>query len=344
MQLFVLLTLTSTLLAAESLQLPLLSETPPTTNPSIRSSRRGFLATAAAFGGVTLLPQPSSAVVPITPKEIDAGVGLARWKRPKPPARKISRQDLAQDFAIMLIRSSYIETVQLEIGPMNQLERDMYLVRTAEYEPYRNLVEAVKQGDLTDPYYFDYMSLVQYLTINRALKNPQTEYDQQEPIMEDNGLQSSRFNAVHIKRSLPDDMLVSTHDERVGTAILGYLNDIFGNTSIAIPKFNSEDKPSHAQVLQALKQLINLFLVNGFAWEGKAELVKSNNKSGTFLLTLSNPATLWSAQCLEKANFPLRNDFLLKTAKQLVTSMGYTVTSSAVKIDGNKELSYLIIQ
>jgi hypothetical protein len=280
--------------------------------------------------------------------------------RPKPPSTKdVPRQKLSLDFAALLMRSSYVETAQLEIGPVNQLERDMYLVRTAEYEPYLSSVNGpVQQGDITDPYYFDFMSFVQYVTINRALKDPETEYDQQEPITGEGGLQSTKFDTVHVKRTLPDDVLVATHEQRVGTAILNFLTDRFGGTPAAVPTtaaaFDGDPqrrRPENVQVLQqALTKLVNLFLISGFAWEGKAELIVKGNGSSrgkgttTFLLTLENPATLWSAQCLARQRAPLRNDFLLKTAKELVKSMGYEVASSSVKVEGNKELSYLTVQ
>ena len=316
------------------------------------NNRRNFLAnTATAVATITttvlLQPQQSAwAVAPITTKEIDGGVGVPRWTRPKPPSpTKVPRQPLGLDLAVMLTRGSYIETAQLDVGPVQQLERDMYLVRTSEYEPYRDSLAEVgatlKQGDLTDPYYFDYMSLVQYLTINRALSHPEAEYDDQEFIMDDNGVATADFNTRHVSRSVPNDKLVTTHDERVGTAILSYLTDVFGSTEIAIPAYDSF--PDTTQVFRALKQLVNLFLVSGFAWEGTAVVQQGKNNNGSFLLTLKHPATLWSAQCLAKAKAPLRNDFLLKTAKQLVKSMGYRVVSSSVKVDGTSEQSYLTI-
>lgn len=339
------------------------SPTTTTVDPSPPPpTRRGFLSTAAtsALGGVGIglsggviaflaAPRRALAVVPITSEQAEKGIGggLSRKVRP-PPKDKVPRQPLALDFAVMLTRSSYIETAQLEIVPVNQLERDMYLVRTAEYQPYQKATAgAVKQGDLTDPYYFDFMSLVQYLTINRAVQDPQRDFDQMEPITNDDGTQSLDFKQVSIHRTLPDTMLIPTHHERVGNTILSYM-DRYKGSGIDLPTFDGKPRLGNDAMLQTFSQLVRLFLVNGFAWEGKAELVPSkvggggDSGGGTFRLTLDNPATLWSSQCL--AREPLRNDFLRKTAVQLARSMGYTVSSSSAKLQGNSEVTYLTIE
>mmetsp|Transcript_9623 Transcript_9623/g.17496 ORF Transcript_9623/g.17496 Transcript_9623/m.17496 type:complete len:351 (+) Transcript_9623:255-1307(+) len=317
----------------------------PTTN-TISNSRRGFLSTgaASAFGTLSLSVFPTQharAVEPLTSEEADAGIGGGVTRKLRPPSKdKVPRQKLALDFAVMLTRSSYIEAAQLEIVPVNQLERDMYLVRTSEYQPYVKATEgAVKQGDLTDPFYFDFMCAVQYLTINRALQDPQKDFEQLEPIQNEDGTQSTEFRKVSIRRTLPDNLLIPTYEARVGATILSFLNDRFKDSEIGLLKLDTP-RPGTAAMLQTFSQLLNLFLINGFAWEGKAELVSEKaDGSPTFRFLLRNPATLWSSKCL--ANAPVRNDYLRKTAVQLAKSMGYTVASSSVKLEGNSECTYL---
>lgn len=319
---------------------------------SFISSRRGFLSTAtiSAFGTASALTfqQKAQAVVPLTDKEADSGIGGGIARKVRPPQKdKVPRQDLALDFAVMLTRSSYIETAQLEIVPVNQLERDMYLVRTAEYQPYLKAAVSggapVRQGDLTDPYYFDFMSGVQYLTINRAMKDPQKDFDQQEPIQNEDGTQSTRFKTVSIQRTMPDDFLIPTFDERVGNTILSFIKDRYKDAGIGLSLFDTA-KPGSAAMLQVFSELVNLFLINGFAWEGKASLMSSENADGTmsFSLSLQNPATLWSSQLLKKA--PVANDFLRKTAVQLAKSMGYSIVSSSSQLKGNTELTQLVLK
>lgn len=311
------------------------------------SSRRAFFfesvsSAAAALTAVTW-PGTARAVPPLS--KADEGRIHKQMAAVQPPTT-LPRQQLALDFAVSLTRSSYVETDQLDIIPVNQLERDMYQVRTTEYEPYAQRTGFFIQGDLTNPKYFDYMSAVQYLIINRAIQDPDTDFDELQPVQGDPDSESydPKWETVHVHRSVPVQDLVSTHDARVGASILDYVRDTYDGTPIALPKFSTSPRPSLDEVEQSLAQLVKLFLINGFGWEGEVE--KRSNKSattGTFVLTLDAPATLWSATCLQRAKLPLRNDFLLKTAKQLVQSMGYAVESSRVKLQGNQEISTLTI-
>ena len=257
-----------------------------------------------------------------------------------PPGEKIQRQKLALNFAVLLTRSSYAETDQLDIVPVNQLERDMYQIRTTEYQPYVQRAGSVSQGDLTNPKHFDYMSCVQYLTINRAMKDPETDFEELQPKKSDpnSGAWNPELEKASVHRTVPTELLVPTHDERVGKTILDYMYDTYRGTPIALPSVPIQSRQSIEEIQQSLSQLVKLFLINGFAWEGKAQIANKGAKEGqtTFLLSLNAPATLWSGSCLEKQKAAVRNDFLLKTAKQFVQSMGYSVVSSSVKIKGNR--------
>jgi hypothetical protein len=192
------------------------------------------------------------------------------------------------------------------------------------------------QGDLTDPKYFDYMSCVQqYLVINRAMKDPETDFEELQPKECDPTSEDydPDLQTVHIHRTVPKELLVATYDERVGTSILDYIHDTYRGTPIVLPDFAPAEsllhEPNIEEVRQSLAQLVKLFLINGFARGGNVQnIIAKNNKKAstenssttttTFLLTLQTPVTLWSGSCLDKQKAPVRNDFLLKTAKQLV--------------------------
>jgi hypothetical protein len=94
-------------------------------------------------------------------------------------------------------------------------------------------------------------------------------------------------------------------------------------------------------LLASLEQMMKLFLVNGFAWEGNASMKSSSNeKAGaTFSLIFTSPATLWSGQALmaRKAN-PL-NNFALKVALVMAQDAGYKILTSSTHYSGNKEIS-----
>lgn len=94
---------------------------------------------------------------------------------------------------------------------------------------------------------------------------------------------------------------------------------------------------------------INLFLINGYAFDGNAEIQKASSVPGstegaTFSLTLRSPATLWGGKALSFQKSPLKNDYLLKTATALAQDLGYRVVSSSVIYEGNSEVSLLTLQ
>jgi len=124
---------------------------------------------------------------------------------------------------------------------MDQFQRDFFLIRSAEYEAYTQQLGPglVQQGDLTDPYYFDFISFAQYLTINRILSsNPPAVFTEQQAI--DVGPDEPNvFEPRVIRRdpSLKINQLIADHRRRVGLSILNKLDEIFGGDAItALPK------------------------------------------------------------------------------------------------------------
>ena len=113
--------------------------------------------------------------------------------------------------------------------------------------------------------------------------------------------------------SLSNAMLPSEHDRRMGTAILNRLDDVFGKTPSALPVVTAAgNRLSNDEILSALQQLVKLFLVNGYAWDGSVSRVESSSASGQqqFCLTLTSPASLWGTRSLHQEGKPLLNDFL----------------------------------
>lgn len=330
-------------------------------------ARRKFLTGGLVFSalpvGLLFSPQSGHAVAPITQYDTENGIAkVARLMRSKPP--KILRQRIATDFAVLLMRSSYAITDTLDIIPMNQFQRDFFLIRSAEYENYVQSLGPgyVKQGDLTDPSYFDFISFAQYLTINRALSDPPYIFEELQPVTVPSGsvdetlndsVQLQKFETVVIRRSLPNDRLIEEFDQRMGQAILQYIDDTYNDTASSLPRL-SNPRPPVDEVEAGLTQLLKLFLVNGFAWEGQVKVVTSRQNNNpsiledasgvTFCLTLVSPASVWGHESLLHQRCPLRNDYLLKTAKQLVQRMGYSIASSSIKFEGTSELSYLTLR
>ena len=320
------------------------------------------------------------AAPPMTAGEADnVGARLSRsFLRPKPP--KVLRPKLDQDFAVLLMRSSYNVLDELDVVAMDQFQRDFFLIRQAEYQPYVNLLGAgfVKQGDLTDPYYFDFISFAQYKAINREITmDPAFVFEEKQPVEVGEDEPQTFVNKV-IRRdpALTNEMLPIEHSKRVGKRILERLDNLFGGTKSGLPIFSSS-RASPLELQAALDQLVKLFLLNGFAWDGSVSLISQDSKGKLqFCLSLTSPATIWGGQSLQAERCPLQNDYLyvvetrhatvveiayefdmpkkqsahffvsndsMKVAKLVVQRYGYVVVGSSVKYDGTKELNYLTV-
>lgn len=319
------------------------------------TSRRALLSSSLVFplmaGGITIIPDEAIAALPMTAGEADGlGARAQRAMQPKPP--KVLRPKLNMNFAVLLMRSSYNALNDIDCVAMDQFQRDFFLIRQAEYQPYVESLGPgfVTQGDLADPYYFDFISFAQYATIAREIsQDPPLVFEEQQGI--DMGEDKpQKFEAVIIRRdpALTNDKLASEHSRLVGDAILARLEETFGESDSAIPRIAKGSRPDAETLLASLSQLVKLFLVNGFAWDGNVSIEKLGSGpggSGTqFCIAFTAPATLWSGKVLKLRRADPINSFALKTATAFVAQTGYSVVSSSVKYDGNQELSYFTIR
>lgn len=294
-----------------------------------------------------LFPTDSLAAPPMASGEADSvGARLERSARKKPP--RVLRNKLNLDFGVLLMRSSYAALDELDCVPMDQFQRDFFLIRQAEYLPYSNSLGpgAVRQGELTDPYYFDFISFAQYATINRDIDKPPKVFEEQQPVEVPDG-ELQKFKGVVVRRQIDSKNLAVRHGEIVGDMILDRLNQIFAATDSAIPTMPPGSRPEASTVLAALKQLLVLFVINGFAFSGSAAISKESPSSGAgteFTIILNNPATLWSGLALQLRRCKVTNDFYLKTARAMLFRAGYKIENSKVIYEGGKEITTFTVR
>ena len=133
-------------------------------------SRRSILIEGAAAASSLLIPLPSFANVPISVSDLEdtkrtiTSFELRREAVGRPKPTKLFRRQLDQQFAVLLMRTSYSVLDEMDVVAMDQFQRDFFLIRSTYYEDYVSSLGGsgvVKQGDLTDPSYFDYISFAQ---------------------------------------------------------------------------------------------------------------------------------------------------------------------------------------
>ena len=319
------------------------------------SSRRRWMTSISSstlsLSGVMIFssyPNVAAAAPPLTAETADnVSARAERAFRPKPA--RVLRPRMNLDFAVLLMRSSYNAVDDLDIVAMDQFQRDFFLIRQAEYKTYADSLGAgaMQQGDLADPNYFDFISFAKYATILREIVNPPSVFEEQQPVDVGEG-EPQQFNSVVVKRnpSVSNNDLPRKFDEIVGNAILDKLIEKFGDTASAIPKIEEGSLPEATTVLATIQQLVNLFVVSGFAWSGTASMQtkSTDNDSGAvgtqYSITFTSPATLWSGTSLkQKKNPALTNDFVLKTVKAMLSRAGYIVVNDSVKYANYQEVT-----
>jgi len=276
----------------------------------------------------------------------NVGARFERAMRKKPP--KVLRNKLNLEFAVLLMRSSYNALDELDCVAMDQFQRDFFLTRQAEYQPYVDMLGpgAVQQGDLTNPAYFDFISFSQYATINREITNPETVFEEQQPVEVAEG-EPQKFVPIVIKRNVESASLGAKFDEMVGDRILDRLDEIFGRTEAQIPQVDRSSDA--ASVLKAIVQLKTLFVINGFAFDGNVFISKDSATKGSsaigteFTCKFTAPATLWSGQALQQKGVKVTNAFFLKTASALLRRGGFAVSNPSLEYTSNQEITTFTI-
>lgn len=322
-------------------------------NPSRRRWLSSISSVALTVGG-TILPSgqrgAASAAPPLTADVADNLSARAERAFLRPRPAKVLRPRMNLDFAVLLMRSSYDAVDDIDVVAMDQFQRDFFLVRQTEYKSYADMLGpgAMMQGDLADPNYFDFISFAQYATINREICDPNSVFEEQQPVDVGDDL-PQRFGTVVVRRdpTLTKDELPRRHSQLVGRAILGRLIETFGNTASAIPAMVPGSRPSANVILTSVRQMVNLFVISGFAWDGDASMLRrsvDDDESGTaagaqFSISFTSPATLWSGQSLKATNAALTNDFALKTVCEMISRAGYGIANSSVKYENYREIS-----
>lgn len=59
---------------------------------------------------------------------------------------------------------------------MDEFQRSFFLFRQNEWEDYKGHHENVIQGDLADPFYFDFISFCQYAIIAEKMKSGKLQF------------------------------------------------------------------------------------------------------------------------------------------------------------------------
>jgi len=259
--------------------------------------------------------------------------------------RKITRPDITrfpprrmeQEFAVLLMRSSYNATDEMDFVPMDEFQKDQFLKRQAEWEGYKDRVALADlpmiQGDLPNPLYLDFMSYIQYHTIEKKMR-PGTA---RQKFFEKNGAEGT-VSVVQRPPSLEDDRVLPREFlERVGDRLLRWMVDKYNtspNKRCCMIRFAKQ--PSLDFIVSNLKQIGEIFVQNGYCDKVVVQKYEDLFSPKRIRFTSLLPATLWSYQVLKGEESRITNDFDARVVMAYLRKCGVKVRHVATVVDGRE--------
>lgn len=231
---------------------------------------------------------------------------------PPPEAVRFPRKPLDQTLAVLLMRTSYDAVDQLDFIPMNDFQRQFWLLRQAEQESYALAYAPLKPrlGDLTDPLYFDFISFAQYAVIAREMPRGQLVFKEFCDDCPDQSLLVRRDPSLSDNAQLPARMALLVGDKLYDGLRYGFRGEQFGAPEPLSPSSSVQE------VTQAVQQLLDILVSRGYAL--KAQVTPTQPEEAalqvakeecSFRVSILGPANLWGLQALSYRRSPLLNSY-----------------------------------
>jgi len=276
----------------------------------------------------------------------------------RPPPVRLPRTELYKPFAVLLMRSCYDAADALNFVSMEKFQKEFFLLRQNEWEKYLEENDC-KQGDLSDPMYFDFISAAQFATVTQLMGEGKLIFEERtgaegtvSVVSRDASLQNdevlpaaffriagdkmfaglmANFTGENFYTQPPQPTAAGAPDSDVVAGLsllykkmveLGYALEVKVNVDTAVPT------QQYLQEAGILKSFANNYGASGAVVETKAA------SSGTRVsFTLKAPATLWGRQWLGMQEY-LHTDHDLMLAMAYLRKCGRAATVHS-KVDAN---------
>jgi len=338
--------------------------------------RRGVVGACVAAAPVLLASQPASALdtrasLSIFGSDGDAPPALSdeivsqlrRRLDPKyvsekrPEHVRVPRGFLFQKFAVLLMRSCYEAVDDLDFIAMNDFQKQFFLLRADEWEKYVAETDT-KQGDLSNPLYFDFISSAQFATITQEMRRGQTFFTE---LINAEGL-SQVVQRDGSKTPLDNSLLPPAFFQLSGDRIYAGLLANFTGAEFFTQPPTPASGPGDVTLLPRFETLHQVIKENGYARdiqvtdagplsvaeyaEGRARLeawaaaTKKEVPAGSGVrggrkveVKLASPCTLWGRKWLGLQGF-MHTDHDVMIAQAFLRESGVPAVVST-KVDAN---------
>ena len=200
---------------------------------------------------------------------------------------RFPRSRVATPFAVLLLRSSYETTDELDFVPMDKFQSIWWNRRGEEQERYTSLIVPLRatQGDVGDPLYFDFLCFVQLLVVGELMKRGKQVFTE---------LTGAEGEARVVRRSqeLGDNALLpDAYGRLVGDKIFTRLRDGFEE----FPSFGGPQACTARDfgcLADGVKAICGCFESNGFAFS--LRLVAADEAAKQLHIHAEGGATLFA--------------------------------------------------
>lgn len=216
---------------------------------------------------------------------------------PPPAPVVLARKTLDKDFAVLLMRTGYNVVDDLDFVPMDVFQAQFFEIRSSEWERFIQNNLGMRQGIITDPRYFDFISYAQMLTIQFFMREPRIVF--QERYGDENG----NFGTRVVRRDLdrlgtPKDILDAWRLD-VGRRIYQRLLDTVRRPQPA-PSGDVE------AVVHGIASIYDYLEIAGFCLQIK--LSREGKGMAVVRVEMIAPCILWGSKALRRRR-SIPNDY-----------------------------------
>jgi hypothetical protein len=222
------------------------------------------------------------------------------------------------------MRAAYEVVDDLDVVAMDQFQRLFFERRQTEWEHYlRDNANSVKQGQLTDPRYFDFISFAQLLTITDVFSDPRTAYV--EAFNAQGGTRVVRRDGSVMPTSA--DILAKFSDKLGGRL----LEKILETDRRDMPAFGAGQVLDMEQIVAGVNRIAVYFYLRGYCLTEPSV----REEGGVISVVMVGPAVLWSTQALAQLH-AVPNEYDVMATVAFLKAAGWCVVDGvATTATGN---------
>ena len=197
------------------------------------------------------------------------------------------------------MRSGYNAVDELDFVAMQTFQANFFDIRSREWERFIEKNLGMRQGIITDPRYFDFISFAQMKTIQKFMRDPATVFE--EVYGDETGAWKSRIVKRDAQLFPTPQSLLFAWQQRVGDVVLNRLLD-------TVQRPQPVPEPDVSTIRTGISDIYDYFQAGGFCLKVIVTNPAGSQRRSVCDVELVAPCTLWGARAL-RACRSIPNDY-----------------------------------